>query len=107
MPAPKDSPAVAHFTGVPYTVAMAGDITNAERIRLGPQGRIAIPANLRRSLGINPGDGLVAWVDGDRLILRRREAIEEELWNLFGGVPGSMTDELIAERRDEAGRELE
>ena len=92
---------------VAYNAAMAKDVTKAERIRLRPQGRIVIPAGLRRSLGIQPGDGLVAWVEGDRLILRRREAIEEELWDLFRGVRGGMTDELLAERREEARRELE
>jgi AbrB family looped-hinge helix DNA binding protein len=86
---------------------MAKGVTKAERVRLGPQVRVVLPAGLRRALGIRPGDGLVAWVEGDRLILRRREAIEEELWDLFRGVRDGKTDELIAERREEARRELE
>lgn len=56
-------------------------------------------------LDLEPGEPLVARVEGDRLILRPWRAIEAELWDLFAGIEGSLVDELIAERREEAQRE--
>ena len=38
-------------------------------VRLGPQGRIVIPAEMRRALGVEEGDTLVAWTEGGRLVL--------------------------------------
>jgi len=76
-----------------------------QRVRLGPQGRAVIPAELRRELGLTTGAELVAWVEDDRLVLRRREDVERELWDLFSDVPVSMSEELLAERRREAARE--
>lgn len=78
---------------------------NMKRVRLGPQGRAVIPAELRKELGLEAGAELVAWVEDGRLIFRRREDIEQELWAMFEGIEGSMVDELIAERRREAARE--
>lgn len=72
-------------------------------LRIGPQGRLVIPAALRRALGIEPGDAVVAWIDDDQLVLRPRRVLEEELWALFEGVDGSMAADLIRERRAEAG----
>jgi antitoxin PrlF len=74
----------------------------ARSLRLGAQGRLVIPAELRRLLALRPGDTVIAWVDGDRLVLRPRRAVEEELWGLFDGIQGSLADELIRERREEA-----
>ncbi len=74
-------------------------------MKLGPQGRIVIPRELRRALGIQPGDAIVAWIEGDRLVLRARDAVEHELWAMFDGVSGSLGSELIHERRREAERD--
>jgi AbrB family looped-hinge helix DNA binding protein len=78
---------------------------NAQPLRVGPQGRVVIPAALRNALGFRPGDTVVAWTEGDRLILRSRKAVEEELLAMFQHVQGSMAEELIQERRAEAARE--
>jgi AbrB family looped-hinge helix DNA binding protein len=77
------------------------------RVRVGRQGRLVVPAELRRELGVEPDDVLVAWIDDGRLVLQRREDIERELWATFEGVEGSMADELVAERRREVAREAE
>jgi AbrB family looped-hinge helix DNA binding protein len=74
-------------------------------VRLGPQGRIVIPAELRKVLALQPGDAMVIWAEGDRLVLRPRRAVEEELWEMFRGVEGSLAAELILERREEARRD--
>lgn len=77
-------------------------------LRIGPQGRVVIPAEMRRTLEIQPGETLMAHVEEDRLVLERREQILERLRDeLRGTTPAgtSMVDELIAERRAEARRE--
>lgn len=78
------------------------------RVRIGNQGRLVVPAELRRELGVEPDDILVGWIDeSGRLIFQRREDIEKEIWAMFEGVDHSMADDLIAERRREAAREAE
>ncbi|HEY8740969.1 MAG TPA: AbrB/MazE/SpoVT family DNA-binding domain-containing protein [Candidatus Dormibacteraeota bacterium] len=82
----------------------------AERfdVQLGPQGRIVIPARLRRALGLKPGDRMVAGLEDQRVVLERREAVLARLQASFAdAVPAgvSLVDELIEERRAEAARE--
>jgi AbrB family looped-hinge helix DNA binding protein len=76
-------------------------------VTVGPQGRLVVPARLRRRLGIETGDVLVARAQDDRLVLERRDAILARVRRLLADVPAgvSMVDELIAERRAEAKRE--
>ena len=80
---------------------------NAIEVTVGPQGRLVVPAPLRRRLGIEVGDVLVARAEEDRLVLERRQAILRRIRSRFAQVPGevSLVDELIAERREEAKRE--
>jgi AbrB family looped-hinge helix DNA binding protein len=76
-------------------------------VRMGPQGRVVIPARLRQALSLDPGDVLIAHVDGDRLVLERRSAVLDRLRAAFAAVPRgvSLVDELAADRRREAARE--
>ena len=76
-------------------------------VTVGPQGRLVVPAPLRRRLGIKAGDVLVARAQDDRLVLERRDAILARVRGRLATVPDdvSMVDELIAERREEAKRE--
>jgi AbrB family looped-hinge helix DNA binding protein len=85
---------------------MASNPSNKE-IQIGAQGRLVIPAALRKALNLKPGDRLVARQDGEALVLERREAIEKRLQDRFRPIPGevSLVDELIAERRAEAAKE--
>jgi len=76
-------------------------------LALGKQGRLVIPARLRRALGLQPGDRLVARQDGDRIILERREAVERRVKARVASIPkdASLVDELLAERRVQAAKE--
>jgi AbrB family looped-hinge helix DNA binding protein len=76
-------------------------------------GRVTIPAQLRRAAGLEPGSRLVMYVergrvvieDRDRLLVRvQREAIEAAA---SAGQRGGVVDELIADRRAAAARELD
>jgi AbrB family looped-hinge helix DNA binding protein len=81
--------------------------TNSNEIQLGAQGRVVIPAALRKALHLEQGDRLIARKVGDSLVLERREAIEKRLVDRFRHIPQevSLADELIAERRAEAAKE--
>lgn len=85
---------------------MTAKLLNNE-VLVGAQGRLVIPAALRKALSLKPGDRLVARKVGGSLVLERREAIQERLQERFRHLPKdvSMVDELIAERRHEAIRE--
>lgn len=78
-------------------------------VRVGPQGRIVIPAHIRHALGIHPGEILIARVEDGRLVLETRDQVLARLQATFANVPReiSLVDELIAERREEARREAE
>ncbi|MHB8621133.1 MAG: AbrB/MazE/SpoVT family DNA-binding domain-containing protein [Chloroflexota bacterium] len=84
--------------------------TKPVQVRMGNQGRIVIPSELRQALGIVSGDKLVARVEDGRLVLETRESMTAGIRKLFRDkVPEgvSLADELIAERRAEARREAE
>ena len=78
-------------------------------VQVGVQGRLVIPAALRKALNLKPGDRLIARQEGERLVLERREAIEKRLQDRFRHIPKnvSLVDELIAERRAEAAKETQ
>lgn len=74
-------------------------------------GRVTIPAQVRRAAGIEPGQTLVVYVDNGRVVIEERahllariqdEAIEAAA---AAGHAGSAVDELIADRRAEMARE--
>lgn len=70
-------------------------------IRLGSQGRIVIPADLRAELGAEEGQVYVAHVDErGALVLRTRQQALRELQQLWAAAGrDSATDELLGERR--------
>lgn len=78
------------------------------RIKVGPDGRILIPAELRRAAGLEPGvTVLVDLKDGELRIATSATRVRQ-LQALFAPFkrPGvSEVDEFIAERRAEAARE--
>jgi AbrB family looped-hinge helix DNA binding protein len=83
------------------------DLPAAVEVSLGRQGRMVIPAQLRRSLGLEEGDRLVARQETGRLVLEKLDQIKQRLRARFAHVPEArnLVDELIAERRQEAQRE--
>lgn len=82
-------------------------VNERTEVRIGPQGRIVIPARLRKALGLRTGDKVLAHVEGERLVLERRRQIVDRLRSRYATVPSeiSLADELIAQRRTEARRE--
>jgi AbrB family looped-hinge helix DNA binding protein len=70
--------------------------------RVGPKGQVVIPKELRDELGIEPGDEVSLWRDGDHVAVRpvrRRPALRGR----YRGSP--LVDDLEATRADDQVRE--
>jgi AbrB family looped-hinge helix DNA binding protein len=83
---------------------------NEARTRLNENGRLVIPASFRKALGINPGDEVILRLEDDELRLTTlKHRIARAQRNARKYVPRgvSLADELVAERREAAKRELE
>lgn len=78
-------------------------------LKLGQNGRMIIPAELRHNLRLKEGDELLVTVEGKRLVLETEAALLERLYATVGEPPEGelVSDELIRERREEAKREAD
>jgi bifunctional DNA-binding transcriptional regulator/antitoxin component of YhaV-PrlF toxin-antitoxin module len=89
-----------------YLRDMAHSRTND--VTLGPQGRLVLPAPLRKALSLVTGDELIARLEGtDRIVIEKRSAGLARLQERFAQTRGrkDLAAELIAERRAEARRD--
>ena len=71
-------------------------------------GRVVIPAEYRRALGVRPGDEVILALDDGEVRLYTKEQARKRVQNYICSLvpPGvSLVDELIRERREEAARE--
>jgi bifunctional DNA-binding transcriptional regulator/antitoxin component of YhaV-PrlF toxin-antitoxin module len=84
-------------------------IRNRIKLKVGPEGRVLIPASIRTAMGAEEGGQLLAWLEhgelrlvSPKIAMRRAQELVREL------IPGddSLADELIADRRREAAEEL-
>ncbi|HEV2071127.1 MAG TPA: AbrB/MazE/SpoVT family DNA-binding domain-containing protein [Acidimicrobiales bacterium] len=85
-------------------------MAHTERVTIGPQGRLVIPAAMRRHLGLEPGSVVIVRLEGDAALrLERQEATLDRLRARYAKAAGgaSVVDELLAERREEAHRDTE
>jgi len=73
-------------------------------------GRVVIPASLRKEFIMKPGSEVVFVVENGDLIIRSKHQILAAARKYFKEhlkYEGSLVDELIADRRKEAAKELE
>jgi bifunctional DNA-binding transcriptional regulator/antitoxin component of YhaV-PrlF toxin-antitoxin module len=78
-------------------------------VRLGAQGRLVLPASLRKALSLSVGDALVARAEGsDRIVLEKHSAALARLQERFAKTRGKrdLAASLIADRRSEARRDV-
>jgi AbrB family looped-hinge helix DNA binding protein len=78
-------------------------------VRIGPQGRLVIPVEIRRALGLQTGTRLLARAEDGRLVLESSQGETHRLrgaWKRFSDHPERVLNELAAERRAEAEREI-
>jgi AbrB family looped-hinge helix DNA binding protein len=74
-------------------------------VRIGPKGRIVLPAEARRAIGVEEGDEVVIIPEDDMLVLMTREAAIARLRHLIGESDRSAVDELMDLRRAEGRRD--
>lgn len=76
-----------------------------------PDGRVTIPAQVRRAAGIDPGKTIVIYVEDGRVVIEERSHLLARIQDqaisaaAAAGHTGSVVDELIADRRAEATRD--
>ena len=76
--------------------------------KVGEGGRLVIPAEFRKALGMKVGDDVIlVLADGEVRVLTRHESIHRAQERVRRYVPAdrSLAAELIAERREEAAHE--
>lgn len=70
--------------------------------KVGPKGQIVIPKDLRDEFGIEPGDEVTFWRNGDHVAVRPLRSARP----LKGRFPGRrLTDALAQERAEDRRRE--
>ena len=74
-------------------------------IRIDRQGRALIPKAIRDGMGMGHGGEAVAWLEDGRLVVESRDVLLQRLKERYRQVAGSMAEELIRDRRQEAMRE--
>ena len=92
-----------------YNFTMAHKLEKGRcTLRLGARGRLVLPAEVRRTLSWKEGDRILLLVGRDgRVSLSTLRAGIRDLQRRFRHLKagGSMADELLRERREEARRE--
>jgi AbrB family looped-hinge helix DNA binding protein len=80
---------------------------NKHQTRMTREGRVLIPAELRKALGLTENEPLSVYAkDGEIRIVSRVQAIRQMQQRMakYNRPGGSVVDELIRERRKEAAR---
>ena len=76
------------------------------KTKLGKGGRIVIPTQYRRELGVEPGDEIILHMDETGLRLYTpAQAVAQSLVRNYIPEERSLSEELISERREDAARE--
>jgi AbrB family looped-hinge helix DNA binding protein len=93
-----------------YLCHYSNEVTFMDRtpVRIGEGGRIVIPSEFRKALGIDIGDELILHMENGKIILMtRKQAIEyvQEQMSKYSTGGRVLSEELIAERKEEAGDE--
>jgi AbrB family looped-hinge helix DNA binding protein len=81
---------------------------NEMRARIDQNGRVVIPASIRKAMGTKTGEDVLLRFDGEQLHISSQEASikhAQELVRRFIPAGRSLVDELLAERRADAARE--
>lgn len=81
---------------------------NKTPVKIGEGGRIVIPSDIRKAMGIDVGDELLVHMENGKLILMTRaraiEYVHEQMGKYSVG-ERVLSEELIAERREEIRNE--
>ncbi|KGM34200.1 AbrB/MazE/SpoVT family DNA-binding domain-containing protein [Inquilinus limosus] len=82
---------------------------NAVRAKVSESGRLSIPADLRRAVGLEHGGDVVVELDGRDIRIRTVDEVVAQAQaltrQLLGDRPEASVDAFLAERRREAAKE--
>jgi bifunctional DNA-binding transcriptional regulator/antitoxin component of YhaV-PrlF toxin-antitoxin module len=99
-------------SGTPSDMVMdapaRGRVPGPAKATLDSFGRIGIPEDLRRALGVSSGDELLMSLDGEELRLFTRAAgvrVAQSIVNNYVRADDKLSDELLADRRREGAGE--
>ena len=76
--------------------------------KIGPGGRVVIPAEYRKAMGVEPGDEVVIVLEDEEIrivSLRHAVARAQALVRRYIPCGPSLVEELISDRREETKRE--
>lgn len=76
-------------------------------LTMGDRGRVVIPQALREAADLKPGDKLIAFQDESGITLMTRAQLQAKVYAGLVHPEESLVDELIADRRAAALRDLE
>lgn len=74
-------------------------MSDTQAVTVGPKGRVVIPVDIRRQLGLEEGSELVALVEDEAVVLLPRGAVKRRLRSMFAASATSLSAELIRDRR--------
>lgn len=103
---------VSYIMNMPQITELPNSVMNKKNVtsKLNDNGRIVIPAEIRQKMGIKPGDTLLLTLEGDVLKVESQLALIRRIQESMRALIPSdrrLSDELIADRREEARREME
>jgi AbrB family looped-hinge helix DNA binding protein len=82
---------------------------NSFRAKISESGRLSIPSELRRAVGLDRGGDVVVELEGREIRIRTVDEVVAQAQaltsRLIGGKKGASVDEFLADRRAEADRE--
>ena len=79
-------------------------------LKLGPKGRVLLPAEMRAAMGLADGDSITAWLKGREVTMHSHRHGLDKIREAALAMPKRdiyASDELIAERRAENAKEEE
>lgn len=76
-------------------------------LKLDRQGRLQLSKSAREGLNIKPGDEMVSWLEGKRLIVEPRHVFEARVKKKYKGGSGHEVEDFIRERRLAAAKDLQ
>lgn len=74
-------------------------------ISLGQNGRVVIPASVRKSLGLKEGQRLRLHLEDQKIVLEKTDDVIQKLKSRFSFIKESLSEELTLDRRKAAKEE--
>jgi AbrB family looped-hinge helix DNA binding protein len=74
-----------------------------QAVKVLPKGQITLPKNVRKKLGIKPGDSLIIQEDKEKIVLKKGKTIYDYIGTL--PKPDIPMEEMIEKATEEAIRE--